>query len=234
MDQVEFIKNNYELAGPRESNYTPLAENGRMIKGMDRPQLYQLFAKLGYTKGCEVGLERGRNAAVMFENIPGLQLIGVDPYKQHPQASYVYHAEVRKWDQNYLDKIKKQALERLQGKDFRLIQNFSENAADEVPDNSLDFVYIDADHSYDFIMLDVIKWGRKVKKGGILAGHDYYYDKNTSGRRAKVTQAINDYTRIHGINFFITGEDHYHERGDIYPSWFWVKEDDIWPNVVGF
>ena len=40
-------------------------------------------------------------------------------------------------------------------------------------DNSLDFVYIDADHSYESVKDDIISWLPKVKPGGILAGHDY-------------------------------------------------------------
>lgn len=76
-------------------------------------------------------------------------------------------------------------------------------------------------------MQDIILWGRKVKKGGIMSGHDYYYDQDTSRRRAKVTQAINDYTAIHGIKFYITDEKHALLMGDIYPSWFWLKLEDI-------
>jgi predicted O-methyltransferase YrrM len=124
------------------------------------------------------------------------------------------------------------------GRNFTLLEDFDEYAVEKVADNSLDFVYIDSDHSYDFVMLDIIKWGRKVKKGGIISGHDYFYDKNTSGRRAKVTQAVNDYANVHGIKFYITDENHFVGRSknnsDYYPSWFFVKEDDIWPNVVGF
>lgn len=40
-------------------------------------------------------------------------------------------------------------------------------------DNSLDFVFIDANHTYEFIRDDIKVWYPKVKKGGILAGHDY-------------------------------------------------------------
>lgn len=40
-------------------------------------------------------------------------------------------------------------------------------------DNSIDFVYIDADHSYESVKNDIIAWLPKVKQGGILAGHDY-------------------------------------------------------------
>jgi len=41
------------------------------------------------------------------------------------------------------------------------------------PDNSLDLVFIDADHSYESVLNDIKNWFPKVKKGGIISGHDY-------------------------------------------------------------
>ena len=52
----------------------------------------------------------------------------------------------------------------------------STEASNLYADNSLDFVFIDANHSYEFIKDDIKHWYPKVKKGGILAGHDYWSD----------------------------------------------------------
>ncbi len=41
-------------------------------------------------------------------------------------------------------------------------------------DLSLDFVFIDADHSYEIAKKDITEWYPKVKIGGTIAGHDYY------------------------------------------------------------
>lgn len=46
-------------------------------------------------------------------------------------------------------------------------------AAATYEDGSLDFVFIDADHTYEAVKKDVDAWFPKVKNGGILAGHDY-------------------------------------------------------------
>lgn len=228
MNAVNYIKNKFNL---KDDHVNP-----HVLKGtgaLYREALYKLYAELGYKVGCEIGVEKGKNAQTMFEIIPNLKLYGVDSYKQHPHASYAYHASLRNWDEQYLQNVKQQCLNRMKGRNFILLEGFSEDVVHQIEDNSLDFVYIDADHSYDFVMQDIILWGRKIRKGGIMSGHDYFDDSKTSLRRAKVTQAVNDYTRVHNIEFYITDEDHSAEKGDHYPSWLWVKLEDIYPNVVG-
>jgi hypothetical protein len=46
-------------------------------------------------------------------------------------------------------------------------------AATLYEDNSLDFVFVDATHTYDNVKLDIQAWLPKVKPGGLLTGHDY-------------------------------------------------------------
>lgn len=212
---------------------TPASPRPWKLERVRRPELYGLFAELGYRVGCEVGVEKGKNAQEMHERIRGLRLYAVDPYRQHPQCSYAAHAYLRHWDVAYLARVEAQAHARLDPRGATFLREFSEDAARLVPDASLDFVYIDGDHSYDFVMLDIILWGRKVRQGGIVAGHDYYLESDRPGRRAKVTRAVDDYCRVHGIDLMVTAEAHPREKGDSYPSWLWVKEGEVWPNVVG-
>jgi hypothetical protein len=42
-----------------------------------------------------------------------------------------------------------------------------------IPDNFLDFIYIDGEHSYQGVKLDINEAQKKVKPGGIISGHDY-------------------------------------------------------------
>lgn len=49
----------------------------------------------------------------------------------------------------------------------------SPKAADEFEDDSLDFVFIDANHDYEPVKADIAAWKPKIRKGGVLAGHDY-------------------------------------------------------------
>jgi hypothetical protein len=53
------------------------------------------------------------------------------------------------------------------------VKNYSVDAAEQFKDDSLDMVYIDSDHRYDYVKKDIEVWSKKVKKGGIISGHDY-------------------------------------------------------------
>ena len=108
---------------------------------------------------------------------------------------------------------------RLEGCNATILRKRSMEALEDVPDGSLDFVYVDADHTFDAVMMDIICWARKVRPGGIVAGHDYY-----RFRRAGVVPAVDAYTAAHGITrWFLT--DYLKDRT---PSWFWLREAEEW------
>jgi hypothetical protein len=54
-----------------------------------------------------------------------------------------------------------------------IIRADSEHASKTFDDESLDFVFLDGDHTYEGVKLDLRCWYNKVKKGGIFSGHDY-------------------------------------------------------------
>ena len=77
-------------------------------------------------------------------------------------------------------------------------------------DNTLDFVYIDGDHQWPSVVLDLYWWHKKVRKGGIVAGHDY------GQRHTHVKQAVDGFVAAYGISpVYLTDEK--------IRSFFWVK-----------
>lgn len=169
------------------------------IRGLSRQRLVELFGEHGLTQGAEIGVDRGRFSRYMFDHIPGLHLYCVDLWWWRFRGESRYQSTLR----------------RLEGCNATILRKRSMEALADVPDESLDFVYIDADHTFDHVMTDIIWWARKVKMGGIVAGHDYY-----RFRRAGVVQAVDAYTAAHGIGrWFLT--DYLKDRT---PSFFWMRE----------
>jgi glycosyltransferase involved in cell wall biosynthesis len=185
----------------------------RTIKGLNRRGLYELFKELGFTKGAEVGVFRGANAKVMYETIPNLHLILVDQYSHYTGE----RSHNRTHDVN-----EEMAHDKLDMYNPTWIRKVSEDAFKEVEDESLDFVYIDGNHKYEFVMLDIIFWLRKVRKGGIISGHDFY---NTGGHSlCNAKQAVLDFTNALKIEpLYLTDESAVENRSDRHASWFFIK-----------
>lgn len=70
------------------------------------------------------------------------------------------------------------------GPRVKMLRTDSVYAAEQFPDRSLSFVYIDGDHSYDGVCRDIKAWAKKLCPNGILAGHDYYNRPPFEVRRA--------------------------------------------------
>lgn len=58
-------------------------------------------------------------------------------------------------------------------------------------DDSLDFVFIDGDHTYEGVKRDILSWLPKVKPGGYLCGNDMY-QKNFDGVAQAVVEVLDD------------------------------------------
>ena len=77
------------------------------------------------------------------------------------------------------------------------------DAVADVRNDSLDFVFIDADHKYTSVCEDIREWSKKVRRGGIVSGHDYY---KTRGENLGVINAVNEYVAKHGYVLHLTNQ----------------------------
>jgi len=74
----------------------------------------------------------------------------------------------------------------------------SVDASKKFKNNSLDFVFIDADHSYESVKTDIISWLPKLKSDGIISGHDYY--DNDSDGWPGIKKAVDEILK--DVNFY--------------------------------
>lgn len=152
-----------------------------------------LFCELGFVEGVEVGTREGAFAKKLCTSNPNLSLTCVDPYMEYGSAS-----------KNESERRYKAALETLvqAGLRVQIMRQTSMEAVNRFKDSSLDFVFIDGNHDFEFVMEDIVKWSYKVKKGGIVAVHDYHPFVGCD-----VMVAVNAYTRAKGINpWYVTRE----------------------------
>lgn len=77
-------------------------------------------------------------------------------------------------------------------KDMYSNKKTSMEAVNDFPPRSLDFVYIDADHRFPFVAEDIYYWYWRVKRGGIIAGHDYSDTRPGEAHRSAQVQSVVD------------------------------------------
>lgn len=173
----------------------------------NRIELAKYFAELGFKKGAEIGVAKGYYSKVLLDNIPDLQLLCIDTWDEGVKPRHGHY---------------EQACETLSAyPGATIICKTSFKAVKDVPDESLDFVYLDADHRYKAIKGDINKWAKKVRSGGIVAGHDYVL--STYGT-VDVIRAVDEYVAKHGLELHLTDynqEEPHHD--DRQPSWYFVK-----------
>lgn len=77
----------------------------------------------------------------------------------------------QEWHNSNLENVKK--LMSPFGKKAVILRGMSTDMAARVDDDSLGFVNVDCDHSYEGVKADIAAWWRKLKVGGVMAFHDY-------------------------------------------------------------
>ena len=101
---------------------------------------------------------------------------------------------------------------------YSLVQGESLEVAKAITDNSLDFVYIDANHHKKEFRMDLDAWYPKVRSGGIFCGHDYVKYKDI-----EVIETLDEWCKEnnYSINLTTAPEDYF--EGTLFASWWLVK-----------
>lgn len=187
---------------------------------MGRNNLAELFAELKFTKGAEIGVENGLYSEILCKANPNLHLFCIDPWKAAAYEPGVDGVdEQANFNQRY-----KAAKERLAPYRCTIVRKTSMAALKDFADETLDFVYIDGNHDFVNFVNDLHYWRKKVRQGGIVAGHDfatYPFRKYNHVKRA-LEAYVASYRMI---PVFVVGSFAYQEGfiRDKYRSWFWVK-----------
>ena len=148
---------------------------------------------------AEIGVYKGEYAQSINDILVPKEYHMVDTWGKHLQT-YKDYPQMKK--NNGWENLYSEICSKFNKDNIKIHRMMSSEGVKLFPDGYFDFVYIDADHSYETAKFDIIEWEKKVKKGGILAGHDWLV---RSVRRAL--------TELRGDDYNLTRE--------MMKSWFW-------------
>jgi len=162
--------------------------------------------------GVEIGVYEGINAGYYLQELDVKRVFLIDPF-----IAYEGYDPKKIGLKKGLADAEKTAcvtLRRYENK-IRWIKMKSAEAAGLFLDESLDFVYIDGNHSYDSVREDVSLYYPKLKEGGLFSGHDYDYPD--------IKKAVDEFAGPLSLNLHIedTGEMQGKEK---LVWWAWKKK----------
>jgi len=166
-----------------------------------------LLKEMGMKKGVELGVFAGEYSEILMKRIPGLDLTGIDAWK--------IYKEYKDYKRNEsMINAYNQAKQRSEKTGFKIMQDWSTEAVKQFADESLDFIYIDCNHDFAHVVEDLNVWSPKVKKGGIISGHDFFESKDA---RYGVFYAVPAWCAYNQVPMLFV------MKNDTVPSWFYVK-----------
>lgn len=192
-------------------------------------------------EGVEVGVYDGDFSKVILSVWEGKLLYSVDSWEmQYPFPGFWQQkapeespprkvrkfrrqitAEMVEKGQTFGDLLYERTTQKLApfGERSEIVRATSEEAASRFEDESLDFVYIDADHDFKAVSQDLAVWVPKVKVGGLLSGHDF-----NPGRKSGVRRAVMRLAKRMDWSYHLSREQA--------RSWFmWKGEQKVSPVV---
>lgn len=130
---------------------------------------YKVLVELGTWKGHSIMYLAQKLKEQNYE----FKLFGVDLFDESPIHENRGN-EYLKPQMQFLWEVYNQNLIRKNVRDVvKDIKKNSWESANEFEDESVDFVFIDADHKYESVVKDIQSWLPKIKKGGMISGHDF-------------------------------------------------------------
>jgi hypothetical protein len=193
------------------------------IANCSRDSLPKFFVEMGYKVGAEIGVYKAAFTEKFCKE--GLFMYAIDPWKAYIGSGRTQQVQAR---QDFLYGHAQRVLAPY--KNYKIIRKTSMDALTDFKNESLDFVYIDGDHTFPHIAEDIYEWTKKVKKGGIVSGHDYFCtDPHATNVLCHVGPVVDAFVKAFKIeDFYVFGRSKPIEleaKDDRYLSWMFFKKN---------
>ena len=160
-------------------------------------------------KVAEIGVFKGRFSTKILRTTSPAYLALVDLWDADVEGGYIPHVENR--DSAGMDrimaKVKRKMRLRFPRHRIEFFRQFSHEAAANFPDREFDWIYVDADHSYDGVMKDLVAWDAKVADDGIILGHDFTNQASALAKDFGVVEAATEFAAERGYTLFAMTND---------------------------
>ena len=118
---------------------------------------------------AEIGALKGDYAnLISLQPISKLHLI--DPWISIPDIPHRWHAV----PQDAMDEYKSYVYERFaKNESVEIVEKYSADAVLDFESDYFNWIYLDANHTYSFVIEDLKNWWNKLKSGGYICGNAY-------------------------------------------------------------
>lgn len=201
MESLNYLIDKYKIDLGRRSPF--LVKCNRLI------DLPVIFKDLGFVTGAEIGVLEGRYSEILCQSNPNLKVYSIDPWEFYP----VQRNFRKPWVYEPLYQKAKEILSKYPNSE--IVRKKSMDAVKDFADESLDFVFIDADHWFQQVTNDIAEWSKKVRVGGIVAGHDYGKPRDKGFVHTRYV--VHAWTSAYDIHPWFVLDAPYEQ------SWMWIK-----------
>lgn len=156
----------------------------------------------------EIGIAYGFHIESILNEFPEVYCYGIDPYIPYDVTDdfgiSISNIDVNKTPQENFDEFSNAINTRLlKFKNFKHIRSQSNECYNLFNNESIDLIFIDGNHTYDFVKNDCINWWPKIDKNGIMCGDDYHFPE--------VKRAVDEFCIQHNLKLeFITKNNNYY------------------------
>lgn len=152
-----------------------------------------------YIKSNSIGLEIGVWKGDFSDLVLSLKSLNkyylLDPWQlQTNYENRWYGGSHPKFRSINMDEIYSSVVKRFANyNEITIIRDYSENAKKYIQDNELDWIYIDGNHSYQYVLKDLLIARDLVKPGGWILCDDYGWNDGDGGPKKAIDEFCKKY-----------------------------------------